>query len=69
MFNIFIVGAGFSKPAGIPLGAELFKEALKRAKETVLYKNILKRDIELFLEYCNKINDFSITEDEMLARF
>jgi hypothetical protein len=65
MFSIFVLGAGFSKPGGMPLGSELFREVLKRAKKTTLYENILKRDIELFLEYYNKTNNTSITEDEI----
>ncbi len=65
MFSIFVLGAGFSKPAGMPLGSEFFKEVLKKVKNTVLYENILKRDIELFLEYYNKTNSASITEDEI----
>ena len=65
MHSIFILGAGFSKPAGMPLGNELFKEVLKRVKDTTLYENILKKDIEHFLEYYNKLNDLSINEDEI----
>jgi len=65
MYSIFILGAGFSKPAGIPLGSELFKEVLKRAKDIDLYEHILKRDIEQFLEYYNKLNDLSITEEKI----
>lgn len=65
MYSIFILGAGFSKPAGMPLGDEFFELILKEAKKTILYKNILKRDIERFLEYYNKINCSSITENEI----
>ena len=65
MFSMFVLGAGFSKPAGLPLGSELFGEVLKRAKQTELYENILKRDIEYFLDYCRRVNRRSITEEEI----
>lgn len=65
MFNIFILGAGFSKRAGVPLGAELFKEVLSEAKSVNLYENILRPDIERYLEYYNKLNKGSITENEI----
>lgn len=65
MYSIFILGAGFSKPAGMPLGDELFELILKEAKKNILYENILKRDIGDFLEYYNKINCSSISEEEI----
>lgn len=49
----------------MPLGDEFFELILKEANKTILYENILKRDIERFLEYYNKINCLSITENEI----
>lgn len=65
MYNIFILGAGFSKPAGLPLCDELFKEVLIKSKKTHIYQNILEKDISNFLEYYNKTHDNSITESEI----
>lgn len=81
MFNIFVLGAGFSKPAGMPLGSELFPEVLRRAKtinlsdlfheginrtkDANLYEGILRQDIESFLKYSAKLKNSSITEDEI----
>ena len=38
MYSIFILGAGFSKPAGMPLGDELFELILKEAKRIFFMK-------------------------------
>ena len=65
MYSIFILGAGFSRPARMPLGYELFKEVLEMAMDIDLYENILRRDVEQFLGYYNKLNNSSITEDEI----
>lgn len=65
MYNIFVLGAGFSKPAGLPLCNELFKEVLRKSKKTNIYQNILKKDISNFLKYHNKTNNVHITESEI----
>lgn len=62
-FNIFILGAGFSRPAGLPLGDELFAEILKQAKTSVIYDNILKKDIEYFLSYKREVDGVSLNEE------
>lgn len=59
--NIFILGAGFSAPANIPLATNLWELILKESKKTqsrsgieyTLYDNILKPDIDSFLDYKN----------------
>ena len=48
--RVFVLGAGFSKPAGLPLCFELFNEIIKEAKSKDLYDG-LKEDIDSFLEY------------------
>ena len=48
--SIFVLGAGFSKPAGLPLGADLFSELISLSKEMSLYSE-LKRNIDEFVEY------------------
>ena len=52
-YNIFIIGAGFSRPAGLPLGLELFEEVIAEATYRGLYpeNSFLKRDILKFEEY------------------
>lgn len=70
MNSIFIIGAGFSKLAGYPLGQELFSEIIKEAKRlnprgVNLYENILKPDIDDFLEYKEKTASPKLTEDKI----
>jgi hypothetical protein len=64
MNSIFIIGAGFSKPAGLPLGTELFQLILDRAKITGAYQT-LKRDIDQYLNYYNNVNGQEIKESEI----
>ena len=63
MYDVFVVGAGFSRPAGIPLTSELFKLIVREAKATTAYHNILEPDIRSYLEYYNKTHTTPITED------
>jgi hypothetical protein len=65
MYSIYIIGAGFSKPAGFPLGSELLKEILIKAKQTNRYNNILKRDIDEYIRYQYKVNNLRIDEDSI----
>lgn len=61
-YNIFILGAGFSAPAKIPLADALWENILTRSREILtrnnteytLYENILKSDIENFINYHNE---------------
>lgn len=65
MANLFILGAGFSKPAGLPLGLELFPEILNRAKQLGLYDNTLKRDINTFINYVKHTKGKDILENRI----
>ena len=60
----FILGAGFSKPAGLPLGDQLFSEILKLARQRGI-EQIINRDIEFFLQYLKRTKGKRITEDEI----
>jgi hypothetical protein len=51
MARLFILGAGFSHRGGLPLGKDLFPEIFKISKQTNIYNNILKIDIDRFLAY------------------
>jgi hypothetical protein len=64
-YRIFIIGAGFSRFAGLPLGAELWKLCLSRAKNSVLYENKLKSDIDSFIRYKKFKSNKSITESQI----
>src|SRR5205085_9868672 len=64
-YRVLVLGAGFSKPAGLPLCADLFTEIVALAKLRGLYHNILKKDIESFLEYLNRTKGLSMTESQI----
>ena len=60
----FILGAGFSKPAGLPLGNQLFSEILALAKLRGI-EHIISRDIEFFLQYLKRTKGKKIKEGEI----
>lgn len=63
-YRVFVLGAGFSKPAGLPLCAELFSEIIQEAKNRSLY-GILEEDINSFLEYQVRAGGKTIAENEI----
>ncbi|MDP9194618.1 MAG: SIR2 family protein [Acidobacteriota bacterium] len=54
MYRLFVLGAGFSKPAGLPLGNELLEDVLVEAKRTTHFENILRREIERYLLFIER---------------
>lgn len=50
-FRIFILGAGFSQPAGLPLGSELWAEILRRAMRMTGRAGKFERDLNNYIEY------------------
>lgn len=72
MARLFIVGAGFSRHAGLPLGSELFDEVLTAARHTNvrgnnLYDNILKPDIDRFLHFNQRTGGACLAEQDVDA--
>ncbi|MEX2030542.1 MAG: SIR2 family protein [Anaerolineales bacterium] len=65
MGRIFILGAGFSKPAGYPLGPELITLLLAEAKRRTLYQNIIEPDIESYLYYLEAAKAKKISEQQI----
>jgi len=74
MFDLYLIGAGFSKQVGLPLGKEFFNLILDNAKSrhlvdgSNLYENILEPDIESFLDYVNattKFKSLSISKEQI----
>ncbi len=55
MYRLFIIGAGFSKPAGLPLGNELWTLVLNEAHLEKNFYSLLESDIQLYLEYQKKV--------------
>lgn len=72
-YNIYILGAGFSKPAGLPLGNELFRYVVEEMKKPVhwreykinLYEDYLKKDIEKYIDYHKSIFGKKLDEEEI----
>lgn len=64
-FRVFILGAGFSRPAGLPLGNELFAEVLKRFRDAFSEPSRLDRDIERFIEYKRLTEGVELTEPKI----
>lgn len=44
----FVLGAGFSQLAGLPLGDDLFRHVLARARNSHLYRNFLSSDLKRY---------------------
>jgi hypothetical protein len=64
MSSIFVLGAGFSKPAGLPLGRELFPEILREAKNRQILQ-LLERDIASFLKYLKSSRGITIAPEQI----
>jgi SIR2-like domain len=62
-FRILILGAGFSYPAGLPLGTELFTEVRTRAQKKYGRDNILARDMAEFIEYKKRCEGVTLSPD------
>jgi hypothetical protein len=65
MYNIFFLGAGFSRSAGLPLGDGLWTEVLEIAKSKGLYEKNLEYAIYEYLDYYNGTTGEKINEDEI----
>jgi hypothetical protein len=64
-FRIFVLGAGFSRPAGLPLAMELFAEVhrsieLRYGRDTKFHK-----DVENYLEYRKFCDDVELEEERL----
>ena len=63
--NMYILGSGFSKNAGLPLGTEIFRQILSEAKNTILYDNIIKSDLGRFIDYCQHGKGLKVSEADV----
>lgn len=64
-FRLLILGAGFSKPAKLPLADELFREVRRRVKNLYGGDNPLERDIKYYLGYLQNAEGFNGTADDI----
>ncbi|GMV04428.1 MAG: hypothetical protein AMXMBFR53_07080 [Gemmatimonadota bacterium] len=64
-FRIFVLGAGFSKPAGLPLGPELWQEIKARASRGAGRASKFDRDLDLYLRYLRDTGRSVGTDDDV----
>jgi len=62
-YRLFILGAGFSRAAGFPLGSELMKLVLRRAREVDGTDSAIEADLEDFLTYKRVCDGAEISKD------
>lgn len=62
-FRIFILGAGFSKPAGYPLALELWQEIRRRARSLKGRAAKFETDLRSYLQYRRDCDGVQIAED------
>ena len=65
MSSLIVIGAGFSKHAGLPLGDELFSLVIEEAKRRVLWKNIIEPDIHNYIHYLSEAKGVLVDIDEI----
>src|SRR5688500_5815531 len=64
-YRIFVIGAGFSRGTGLPLGNELFCEVRKRANIQFGSDNWLSEDLAEFIEYKRRCEGTSLSEEDV----
>jgi hypothetical protein len=64
MYDVFVVGAGFSRPAGIPLTSELFRLVVCESKAIGAY-DILEPDVRRYIEYYDSTHTTPIALDDI----
>ena len=66
-YRIFILGAGFSKPAGLPLGDELWKEIIKisRSFNDGMRASKLKDDINNYIKFKSECDNKRIAYEDI----
>lgn len=62
-YRVIILGAGFSKPAGLPLGDELWREILARSKNLWGRASMLNDDLDAYMEYRKDCDGISLTRE------
>ena len=64
-FRIFILGAGFSKHAGLPLGPELWQEIRSRAHLLPGRAAKFQSDLESYIDYRRDCDGCELTPDDV----
>ena len=64
-FAIYILGAGFSRPAGFPLAVELWDEVRKRAFTLKGRAEYFKEDLQGYIEYRRRCDGIELTANQV----
>ncbi len=64
-YRIFILGAGFSRPAGLPLADELWREVRYRAKSLCGRAAKFWDDLETYIQFRKDCDGVALTPDEV----
>jgi len=64
-FAIYILGAGFSKPAGLPLACELWDEVRRRALLLSGRAECFRDDLKTYLEYRKQCDGKELTFEQV----
>lgn len=64
-FRIFILGAGFSRPAGLPLANELFKEVRAQIERCYGRETKFHKDLDDYLDYRNSCDELALQADRV----
>jgi hypothetical protein len=64
--KLFILGAGFSKPAGLPLGIELWQEILSLSKFLDQRAGKFNDDVNSYLEFQKNVFNNKISRDDII---
>ena len=61
--RVIILGAGFSKPSGLPLADELWRQILNRSKTLCGRAGMLRDDLDAYIEYHRDCDGVELTPD------
>ena len=64
-FRIFILGAGFSRPAGLPLASALYPAVKSLIEGQYGTHTKFDRDLDYYLTYCNDCGVTGQTKDAL----
>lgn len=64
-FRIFVLGAGFSRPAGLPLGPELFPEVLCRIRRRYGTDTKFETDLSSYIKYRRDCDNIVLSISEI----
>ncbi|MEY8251273.1 MAG: SIR2 family protein, partial [Colwellia sp.] len=64
-YRIFVLGAGFSVPAGLPMASALFKEIRKLIRDNEGADNRFQRSLDEYIEYREKCDGVTLNEDDV----